>query len=392
MPRSRQRARKACAHRFELERAGDRARRMIGLIGRRPEQHVHRVADDLYDGPAMGKDDVGHAAEIVVQQRGDDFEVEGLDHRGEFGDVGKQRGDLAPLTAEVDRVGIARQPLGQIGREIARQQRMRALGLGLPAPRLAQPLDMRERLSDGGFEIGEIDRLGHEIERPAVHRGADIGHVAIGRDDDGRERVVGLLDFLQQGQTVHPRHVDVAEHHVDSARRWPAFRAPRRRRGQSESRTRRRGSGGETAAGPAFPDPARRRPRGSSRSCPPPLPAPAAGIIARGKVTMNSVNAPGSVSTSKLPPCCLTMMSKLSDRPRPVPSPAGLVVKNGSKIFARTASGMPVPLSRTRISTRSPSARVDTDNGRLITRLSGRCAGVRAPHRSRCRTGSAEPA
>ena len=39
-------------------------------------------------------------------------------------------------------------------------------------------------------------------------------------------------------------------------------------------------------------------------------------------------------------------MSWLSDRPRPVPSPAGLVVKNGLNIFAFTSSGMPVPLSR----------------------------------------------
>ena len=42
-----------------------------------------------------------------------------------------------------------------------------------------------------------------------------------------------------------------------------------------------------------------------------------------------SVNSPGCVSTSIDPPCCLTMMSWLMDRPRPVPSPAGLVVKNG---------------------------------------------------------------
>ena len=92
---------------------------------------------------------------------------------------------------------------------------MGALRRGLPAPRLAQPLDMRQRLVDRRFEIGEVDRLGDEIERPAVHRGADVGHVAIGGDDHRRERLVALLDLLQQGQAVHPRHVDVADHHVD---------------------------------------------------------------------------------------------------------------------------------------------------------------------------------
>ncbi len=74
----------------------------------------------------------------------------------------------------------------------------------------------------------------------------------------------------------------------------------------------------------------------------------------RGSVMMNSVNTPGFVSTSILPPCCLTMMSWLIESPSPVPSPAGLVVKNGLNIFSFTSGGMPVPLSRMRISTVSP--------------------------------------
>ena len=44
-------------------------------------------------------------------------------------------------------------------------------------------------------------------------------------------------------------------------------------------------------------------------------------------------------------------MSWLIDRPSPVPSPAGLVVKNGLNILSFTSGGMPVPLSRMRIST-----------------------------------------
>ncbi len=92
---------------------------------------------------------------------------------------------------------------------------MRALGLGLAAARLAHHLDMTDGLVDGHFEIAEIDRLGQEVERAAVHRGADVAHVAIGRNDDGRFLVLGLLQFLQQRQAVHPRHVDVGHHHVD---------------------------------------------------------------------------------------------------------------------------------------------------------------------------------
>ena len=39
-------------------------------------------------------------------------------------------------------------------------------------------------------------------------------------------------------------------------------------------------------------------------------------------------------------------MSWLIERPSPVPSPAGFVVKNGLNIFSFTSGGMPGPLSR----------------------------------------------
>jgi hypothetical protein len=76
--------------------------------------------------------------------------------------------------------------------------------------------------------------------------------------------------------------------------------------------------------------------------------------LVRGKTILNSVKRPDSVSTSILPPCCFTMMSWLIDRPSPVPSPEGLVVKNGLNIFSLISAGMPVPLSQMRISILSP--------------------------------------
>src|SRR5271166_292910 len=78
----------------------------------------------------------------------------------------------------------------------------------------------------------------------------------------------------------------------------------------------------------------------------------------RGSLMMNSVNSPGSVSTSILPPCCLTTITWAIESPSPVPSPAGLVVKKGLNIFSRTSVGMPVPLSRMRISTALPRSLV----------------------------------
>ena len=173
------------------------------------------VADDLGHRAVMREHDFGHADEIVVEQRAEHVRLERLDQRGEARNVGEQGGDLATLAAQVDVVGAAGDALREIGREIARQRRVGAIGRRLPLPRLAQEFDMANGLGDGGFQIREIDRLGQEIERAAIHRGADIGHVAIGRDDDGRKPVLAVLQLLQQRQPVHARHIDVGHHHVD---------------------------------------------------------------------------------------------------------------------------------------------------------------------------------
>ena len=76
---------------------------------------------------------------------------------------------------------------------------------------------MSQRPLDRDLEVREIDRLGDEVEGAAVHRGADVLHVAVGRDDDRAEIRVHLGDLLQEGQTVHLRHVDVRENDVDVA-------------------------------------------------------------------------------------------------------------------------------------------------------------------------------
>src|SRR6516165_9489946 len=75
---------------------------------------------------------------------------------------------------------------------------------------------------------------------------------------------------------------------------------------------------------------------------------------------MNSVNSPTSLSTVIVPPCCVVTMSWLIERPRHVPSPVGVVVKNGWNSFSRCSGAMPVPLSRTLTSTALRRARVAT--------------------------------
>ena len=52
-------------------------------------------------------------------------------------------------------------------------------------------------------------------------------------------------------------------------------------------------------------------------------------------------------------------IAPLIARPCPLPLPTSLVVKNGSNTRARTASGMPTPLSATRTSTCAPTALVE---------------------------------
>src|SRR5437660_10178547 len=71
----------------------------------------------------------------------------------------------------------------------------------------------------------------------------------------------------------------------------------------------------------------------------------------RGSRTVNSVKSPTSLSTVIVPPCCWVMISELIDRPSPVPSPVGLVVKKGWRSFSQSARERPTPLYRSHIST-----------------------------------------
>ena len=79
---------------------------------------------------------------------------------------------------------------------------------------------MPNGLGDRRFQVKEIDRLGHEVKGAAIHRGADVGHVAIGRNDDGRYALLTLLELLQERQPVHPRHIDVGDDQIDGAVRF----------------------------------------------------------------------------------------------------------------------------------------------------------------------------
>ena len=71
-------------------------------------------------------------------------------------------------------------------------------------------------------------------------------------------------------------------------------------------------------------------------------------------------------------------------RPRPVPSPTGLVVKKGSKMRASTASGMPGPVSSTSTTTVPPSRRARTRSSWPALPASIACTALTSRLRNTC--------
>src|ERR1019366_8657030 len=79
----------------------------------------------------------------------------------------------------------------------------------------------------------------------------------------------------------------------------------------------------------------------------------AAGWSIRGKYAFTDVPLPGSLYTCMPPPLCLTMLNTVVI-PSPVPWPCALVVKKGSKRWARVSASIPEPLSPTPSATYLP--------------------------------------
>ena len=193
---------------------------MVRLLAGRAEQHMNGIADDFRHRAVVGEHDVGHAGEIFIEQRPEHARLQRFHQRGETGDVGEQRRDLTALPFEFAAPASPASRCARFGEKYRDSDACARSASAWRLPRLAQSFDVPQCLGDGGFQIAEIDRLGDEIERAAIHRGADIRHVAIGRHDDGGQPAVAFLQLLQQRQAVHPRHIDVADHQIDVAIRF----------------------------------------------------------------------------------------------------------------------------------------------------------------------------
>src|SRR5262245_15825816 len=101
--------------------ARDRPVGMVGLFTWCSKQHVQGIADDLGDGAIMGKHDIGHACEVLIEQWPEHAGLQRLDEGGETSDVGEKRRDFSALSAKIDGISIPGKTLGEVWREIPRQ-------------------------------------------------------------------------------------------------------------------------------------------------------------------------------------------------------------------------------------------------------------------------------
>src|SRR5579863_3877107 len=200
----------------------------------------------------------------------------------------------------------------------------------------------------------ELERLGQKRLGATLDRLAARFRIAIGRDHDDRNVGPQRPDLWQHLKPAHARHVDVGQD--ENQRGITHLACPLKCRRSRLRELHLKPPGAQFAAKLLAKQRFNIRlviddENVNTQIQPPAFPRAAS---SRGSVMMNSVNTPGSVSTSIVPPCCFTTMSWLMERPSPVPSPAGLVVKKGLNIFSLTSAGIPVPLSRMRISTFLP--------------------------------------
>jgi hypothetical protein len=119
---------------------------VVRLVAGGAKEDVQRVADDFCDRAFMREDDVRHADQVFVEERAEQAGLQRLHQRCETGDIREQRSHVAPLPGEIDAVGARRKALGQVGRKIARERSMGALGGRLPPPCFAERFDVPNSL------------------------------------------------------------------------------------------------------------------------------------------------------------------------------------------------------------------------------------------------------
>ena len=89
------------------------------------------------------------------------------------------------------------------------------LQLGVLLLRLTDVIDLFDGFLDRYTQVIEVDGLGSEVKGTVVHRLTDISHIAIGGHHDAFEGgITHLIDFCEQRESVHLRHVNIREDDV----------------------------------------------------------------------------------------------------------------------------------------------------------------------------------
>ena len=203
--------------------------------------------------------------------------------------------------------------------------------------------------------------------------------VRVGREQHAARQRIDLARLREHLGALHARHPLIADHD----RQRVAARLQLADRGERLF-ARRRADDGVGLPIPASADrgappraPADRRRRPGVRACS----RRSLGSVGLGERQARRETPCGPERDSTSISASLWMTSRRTmSRPRPVPFPTGLVVKNGSNMRSRISAGMPGPLSTTRTTTRCRSRCAVTstrpDSGTASSALSIRFAQI----------------
>src|SRR5438552_3965648 len=220
--------------------------------------------------------------------------------------------------------------------EVALHRQLLALD---PSAQLA----LLDRPAQRPDEVIAIDRLVDEVVRAAAQAAQREVVLAVACDHQrGRVRPAPQ-DLGQERETVHARHPDIGDDRVVVPGGDPLERRRRRvgriHRDPAHSEPERLGKRLQQSR-VVVDDEHVQRCHGAEVSL----------SAGKGNWMRNVAPSPGVLTTEIVPPCSLTI-PYVMDKPRPVPFPTSLVVKNGSKIRRSSPDGIPCPVSTNAIST-----------------------------------------
>ena len=168
------------------ERGGRRALGVVDVLDRRAVDREDRVADELVDRAAVRDDDIGHAAEVVVEHLHDARGVAVLGEARVPAQVGHQHGDLALAPAEREPPRRLQHGAGDLGRDVAAERVADDLAL---AQALDHGVERARELADL-VARGDGERLRQIAARHAAGRAGERHHRPrqAPRQDDGQDQ------------------------------------------------------------------------------------------------------------------------------------------------------------------------------------------------------------